>query len=50
MSYKYLDQYYLQTREQAQKGFVVTICVSIFGAIIIRIGIVSMFMGNTNPS
>lgn len=21
MSYKYLDQYYLQTREQAQKGF-----------------------------
>lgn len=50
MSYKYLDQYYLQTREQAQRGFVVTISVSIFGAILISVGIVAMFIGETSPS
>lgn len=48
MSYKYLDQYYLQTREQAQKGFFVTITVSICGAIIIALGIVAMFVGRGN--
>ena len=50
MSYKYLDQYYLQTREQAQKGFFVTACVSIFGAILLGIGIVAMFFEKTEPS
>lgn len=50
MSYKYLDQYYLQIRDQAQKGFVVTVCVSVFGAILIGVGIVLMFMNITNPS
>lgn len=50
MSYKYLDQYYLQIRDQAQKGFIVTVCVYIFGAILIGIGIVLMFMNITNPS
>lgn len=35
MSYKYLDQYYLQTREQAQRGFFVTVCVAVFGAFLI---------------
>ena len=50
MSYKYLDQYYLQTREQAQKGFFVTVCISIFGAILIGVGIVAMFLGKVEPS
>lgn len=50
MSYKYLDQYYLQTREQAQRGFLVTVCVAIFGALLIGVGIVAMFLGLTQPS
>lgn len=50
MSYKYLDQYYLQTREQAQKGFFVTVCISVFGAALIGIGIVAMFLGKVKPS
>ena len=50
LSYKYLDQYYLQTREHAQKGFIVTITVSIFGAIIIAVGLITMFLGHTDPS
>lgn len=50
MSYKYLDQYYLQTREQAQRGFFVTVCVSVFGAILIAAGIIAMFSGQTKPS
>ena len=50
MSYKYLDQYYLQTREQAQRGFLVTVCVAIFGALLIGIGIVAMFLKLTQPS
>lgn len=33
MSYKYLDQYYLQTRTQAQNGFYITVGVSVSGAI-----------------
>ncbi len=50
LSYKYLDQYYLQTREHAQKGFIVTITISIAGAIIIAIGLIAMFFGNTSPA
>lgn len=50
LSYKYLDQYYLQTRKQAQKGFWITVCVSVFGAILIGIGIVALYLGNTEPS
>lgn len=50
MSYKYLDQYYLQTREQAQRGFFVTVCVAIFGALLIGVGIVAMFLGLAQPS
>ena len=50
MSYKYLDQYYLQTREQAQRGFFVTVCVAIFGAFLIGAGIISMFLQFTEPS
>lgn len=50
MSYKYLDQYYLQTREQAQRGFLVTVCVAIFGALLIGVGVVAMFCGLAQPS
>lgn len=50
MSYKYLDQYYLQTREQAQRGFFVTVCVAIFGAILIGTGIIAMFLNRIEPS
>lgn len=50
ISYKYLDEYYLQTRQQAQKGFWVTVSVSIIGAIIVAIGIGTMFLGRTTPA
>lgn len=50
MSYKYLDQYYLQTREQAQRGFFVTVCVAILGAMLIFTGIVIMFFGSLESS
>ena len=50
MSYKYLDQYYLQTREQAQRGFLVTVCVAIFGALLIGVGIVAMFLNLVQSS
>jgi len=50
MSYKYLDQYYLQTREQAHRGFIVTVGVAILGALLIGGGIVAMFFGATKPS
>lgn len=50
LSYKYLDQYYYQTREQAQKGFVVTVCVAVFGALLIFSGIIAMFTGKVEPS
>lgn len=50
MSYKYLDQYYLQTREQAQKGFFVTVCVAVFGAVLIFVGIAAMFFEKVEPS
>ena len=50
MSYKYLDQYYLQTRTQAQNGFYITVGVSVSGAILIGIGIVVLFMEKIEPS
>lgn len=50
MSYKYLDQYYLQTREQAQRGFFVTVCIVVGGAILISVGITAMFLNKTTPS
>lgn len=50
LSYKYLDQYYLQTREQAQRGFFVTVCVAVLGAILIFIGVVAMFLDKVAPS
>lgn len=50
MSYKYLDQYYLQTKEQAHRGFFVTVSIAVFGASLIGLGIVAMFVGKVTPS
>lgn len=50
MSYKYLDEYYRQTREQAGKGFLITLSVAIGGAIIICVGIFMMFSGVAEPA
>lgn len=50
MSYKYLNQYYLQIREQAQRGFLVTVSIAVFGAGLIGIGIIAMFLGKVTPS
>lgn len=50
MSYKYLDEYYAQTRDQARKGFIITFCVAIFGALLVGFGILMMFLEKTNPS
>lgn len=50
MSYKYLDQYYHQTREHAHRGFVVTVGVSLFGALLISGGIIGMFLGSVEPA
>lgn len=49
-SFKYLNEYYLQTREHAQKGFIVTVAAAIVGAIIIAVGILALFLGETNPA
>lgn len=50
ISYKYLDEYYLQTRDQAKKGFWVTVLVSVIGACIVAVGIAAMFLGKTTPA
>lgn len=50
MSYKYLDQYYLQTKEQAQKGFFVTVSIAVLGALLIFVGIAAMFFEKVEPS
>ena len=42
MSYKYLDQYYQETREQATRGFRITVVVCVIGAAIVIIGIALM--------
>ena len=44
LSYKYLDEYYSQTREQAQRGFYVTISIAVAGFGLIVAGVVMMFM------
>lgn len=50
MSYKYLDQYYDQTRGQAKRGFSITATISIVGATLIFVGVIAMFFGKTEPS
>ena len=50
MSYKYLDQYYLQTREQAKNGFIATMWVGAFGAMLIAAGVILVFIDKVEPS
>ena len=49
-SYKYLDLYYAQTREQAQKGFYITLAVALFGAALIGVGVVALFQEKITPA
>ena len=50
LNYKYLDQYYLQTREQTQRGFIATMVVSLFGALLIGAGVIAIFLGATDSA
>jgi len=50
INFKYLDQYYLQTQEQADKSFRLTLFACLIGLAIIIVGIVMMFMDKTEPA
>ncbi len=50
INYKYLDQYYLQVREQAQKSFIFTAVIAGIGAILIFVGIALMFADKVDVS
>lgn len=50
INFKYLDQYYLQTQEQADKSFRLTLFACLIGLAIIVTGIVMMFMDKTEPA
>ena len=50
MSYLYLNQYYDQTRKQAENGFRITLIVAIGGGVIIALGILAMFTGKAEPA
>lgn len=50
INFKYLDQYYLQTQEQADKSFRLTLFACLVGLAIIVTGIVMMFIGKTEPA
>lgn len=50
INFKYLDQYYLQTQAQADKGFALSAAVSVIALLIIVAGIGMMFAGKTEAS
>lgn len=50
MNYRYLDRYYLQTQEQANKGFMITVTVALIGALLIFIGVGTLYIGITEPA
>ncbi len=50
INFKYLDQYYLQTQEQADKSFRLTLFACLIGLAIIVTGIVMMFKDKTEPA
>ena len=45
INFKYLDQYYLQTQEQANKSFWITAISSIMGFLLIIVGVILMYNG-----
>jgi hypothetical protein len=50
INFKYLDQYYLQTQEQADKSFRLSAFAAISGLFITVAGIVMMYFGKTEPA
>ncbi len=50
INFKYIDQYYLQTQEQANKSFNLCRLSAITGLVIIATGITMMFMQITEPA
>lgn len=50
INFKYLDQYYLQTQEQAHKSFILASYASIAGLLVMIVGIVMMFFGKTESA
>jgi hypothetical protein len=50
INFKYIDQYYMQTQEQADKSFKITLMASIAGLIMIAIGIGMMLFNRTSPA
>jgi hypothetical protein len=50
INFKYLDQYYLQTQEQAEKSFRLSSAAAIIGLFIVIAGIIMMFFNKTEPA
>jgi hypothetical protein len=50
INFKYIDQYYLQTQEQADKSFRLASNASIIGLFIISVGIIMMFLDKTESA
>jgi len=50
INFKYLDQYYLQTQEQADKSFRLSAFAAISGLLIVVTGVFMMYYGKTEPA
>jgi hypothetical protein len=50
INFKYLDQYYLQTQEQADKSFRLASFACVIGLMIVIVGIIMMFLNKTEPA
>ncbi|WP_156131520.1 TRADD-N-associated membrane domain-containing protein [Pedobacter kyungheensis] len=50
INFKYLDQYYLQTQEQADKSFRLSAFAAIIGLLIVVSGIIMMYLGKAEPA
>lgn len=49
INFKYLDQYYMQTKEQADKSFLLVLSGGGIGLIILGIGIILIYLGKQSP-
>jgi hypothetical protein len=50
INFKYIDQYYRQTQEQANKSFILAMLACVSGLIIVGLGIIMMYQGKTDPA
>lgn len=50
INFKYIDKYYLQTQQQANKSFLLSLAASVIGFIIIATGVILMFLKQVNAS